>query len=70
MKFYILEADSGETVTATTTLKEAHQYAAEVGLEGYTISRAEVPVTSESIRLLLAGQGGYCREFDLVFTKE
>ena len=64
MKFYTIESDTGETLGCEMTVRDAHALAARYGLARteYTITMEEVEVSAESVRLLLAQQGGYCKD--------
>jgi len=61
MMFYICSSDDG-VFTCTTSFREAKDLIvdAEVnGLDNCTITACNIPVTAESIRLLLSEAGGY-----------
>ncbi len=60
MIFYTLIDDlGGGTVGCELSLKAARERAAALGLRRYQICREEVPVTAETMRRVLGGQGGY-----------
>lgn len=59
MKFYTVEDLEGTTLGCGLTMHEAH-----------TITCDEVAVSAESIRLLLARQGGYAVSTRRVFPRE
>ena len=59
MKFYLIEDYNGSPIECTVSLKEAKKMVAGTS---DSIVRLEIPVNAESVRLLLAGQGGYAEE--------
>jgi len=67
MIFYTITARNGETLGATTSAKEARKTARSNG-ELNVVTRMEIPVTAESIRLLLSGYGGYATDSKEVFV--
>ena len=71
MKFYTVEDLEGTTLGCGLTMHEAHTIAAHYVSAGeYTITCDEVAVSAESIRLLLARQGGYAVSTRRVFPRE
>lgn len=69
MRFYIVEDDIGAPVACELTRAEADARAAELAPYGHTIKLVDVPVTTESIRRLLAGEGGYATEYRIIYPR-
>jgi len=58
--FYVVEDAGGEVIGAHVKLKEAHEQGkTECGESDYSIDRIEMDVSTENVRKLLSGQGGY-----------
>lgn len=62
MKFYLLCNDMGETVSCETNKSKAKSWVAQQLRDGAarcSITALEIPVTGETVRRLLASEGGY-----------
>jgi hypothetical protein len=71
MKFYIVTGDDGAVGGCETSLKRARKLVAGLNKgERYTLQCIECPVSSETIRLLLAGWGGYATSTTTVVEGE
>lgn len=74
MKFYVIENTSdGSIVGCETNLSHAKGIALHrkvIWGHECRINRVDVPVTTESIRLLLGNVGGYANEVQQVYPKE
>jgi hypothetical protein len=58
MKFYIVQDTNGTVVGCETSLTAAKKLGRQYADSGFTVARAEYEVTSQTIRALLAGDGG------------
>lgn len=67
MRFYEVEVD-GDTVGCEVTLKAARVLAKSHG-DDWTITAVDVPVTAETIRLLLGKLGGYATDCRVIEPK-
>lgn len=71
MKFYLLTNDRGEIVECERSIAML-KAAAKRNPDGeYGVTQLSVPVTAESVRLLLAAQGGYaerCAEWGSILV--
>ena len=69
MKAFVLEDEMAGTVSAFEKLSEAQEEAQDC-TGNYAILRMEIPVSRESILLLLSSSGGYATDIHTVFRGE
>ena len=72
MKFYTIEHTDGSPLGCCLTVRECHEVMAAqfYPRDQYTIAMEEVDVSAESVRLLLARQGGYAKDQRQVWPRE
>lgn len=68
MKFYVLQDANGTTVDCQLTIQRCRDAAEAQALHEYEIHLVDVDVSAESMRKMLAGQGGYANDTKLVRT--
>ena len=62
MRFYLLQNDMGETVSCETSKAKARDWVAQQLRDGAarcSITALEIPINGETVRRLLASEGGY-----------